>query len=403
MQSRHPQGMLDGDQGQALLALCAAALLCWLFFDTFIYATCWVLYWLWMLADFPRIHAWAAPKINLLADVANAAEGVSFDEWLTVMNETSGVLLLLLVPILIAGAVALAQHPALGFRSKRPVDIATLPALLSRFAPSVSPVLAMNGGRDGLMNDTTPENAWALRPEEFAAWHNLITRQTLDREACETVFVAQLGARLHEDKAFLPACWAAHERALLAVIGLQVFCNDRQGAARLADDLNRSCLQRGLLRRRIDPLPLWRLCEVPLQRVLAAPGVTDWLAMHVSVRSALAGLYGRDLRLPSVRFRWLKGVDRTLWYALHSADTAKVFVEGAGVLAQARAERHAHRLGLPRPGVMVMTAVDGLQADLESIGLVHPREPVVASRSRRDNPQGLVGAFSIASESEGEA
>lgn len=129
-------------------------------------------------------------------------------------------------------------------------------------------------------------------------------------------------------KAFLPACWAAHERALLAVIGLQVFCNDRQGATRLADDLNRSCLQRGLLRRRIDPLPLWRLCEVPLQRVLAAPGVTDWLAMHVSVRSALAVLYGRDLRLPSARFRWLKGVDRTLWYALHSADTAKVFVEG---------------------------------------------------------------------------
>lgn len=308
------------------------------------------------------------------------------------MNETSGVLLLVPVPILVAGAVELAQRPALGFRSKHPVNIATLPAFLNRFAPSVAPVLAKNGGRYGLMNDAPPENAWAQCQEEFAAWHNLTSRQTLDREACETVFVAQLGARLHEDEAFLPACWAAHERALLAVIGLQVFCNDRQGAARLADDLNRNYLQRGLLRRRIDPLPLWRLCEVPLQRVLAAPGMTDWLAMHVSLRSALAGVYGRDLRLPSVCFAGRPGIRCT------APTRPRCLSRG-----QAHAERYAHRLGLPQPGVIVMTAVDGLQADLESIGLVHPREPVAASRARRDNPQGLVGAFSIASGSEGEA
>lgn len=387
MQSRPPQGMLDGDQGQALLALCAAALLCWLFFDSFVYGTCWILYWLWMLADFPRVHLWAAEKINLLAGVANNAEGVSFDEWLTVMNETSGILLLFLVPVLVAGTVALAQHPALGFRSKRPVDIHSLPGLLSRFAPSVAPVLAMNGGRDGLMNDTRPENAWAQRPEEFAAWHNLVERQTLSRDACLAAFGAQLGTLLHGEVAYAPAQWAPHERALLAIFGLQVFCNDRQAATRLADDLNRSCLQKGLLRRRIAPMPLWRLSDAALQRVLAAPGMADWLATHISVRSALAGLYGRDLRLPSVRFRWLKGVDRTLWYALHSADTAKVFVEGAGVLAQTRAERHARKLGLPRPGVMVMEAVEGLQADLESIGLVYAREAPVSQGTRpRDVP-----------------
>ncbi|WP_455906587.1 secretion/conjugation apparatus DotM-related subunit, partial [Pseudomonas savastanoi] len=66
---------------------------------------------------------------------------------------------------------------------------------------------------------------------------------------------------------------------------------------------------------------------------------------HRSMRTALVALYGRDLRLAPVRFRWLKGVNRTLWYALHSADTAKVFVEGAGVQAQARAEVHASKLG----------------------------------------------------------
>lgn len=43
-------------------------------------------------------------------------------------------------------------------------------------------------------------------------------------------------------------------------------------------------------------------------------------------------------------------------------------------MAQARAEVQAARLGLPRPGVMVTAAVDGLQADLASIGLIFPLE-----------------------------
>jgi len=157
------------------------------------------------------------------------------------------------------------------------------------------------------------------------------------------------------------------------VFGLQVFLNDRKAATQLLDDLNRSCLVKGLSRRPTY-LPLYSLADKAFARVVSPPAVAELLAVHRYKRTALVGLYGRDLRLPSARFRWLKGVDRTLWYALHSADTMKVYVEGAGVLGQARAEKRAHELSLPLEVVMVKKAVDGQQSELEGIGLIHELE-----------------------------
>ena len=403
MYNRSSQSAWDGDQGQMFLAFCAAVLLYWLFFDSFVNASCWVLRWLWTAVDVPRIHYWVGDwvgeKINLLTDTANHAVDVTFDEWLNVMNATSGILMLILVPIVVASGIALVQHPVLAFRSKRPINIHTLPQLASNFAPSVTPVLAMASGPDGLMNDPAPANVWALRPEDFTAQLQLVHRKTLDRAAAAAVFTAQLGK---------PMCdvtnWHPYERALLAVFGLQVFLNDRAAASRLLDDLNRSCVVRRFLRRkRVSPVPLFPLANAAFERVVQAPGVNEWLAGHGYVRSALVGLYARDLRLPPARFRWLKGIDRTLWYGLHSADTAKVFVEGAGIAAQARAEVRAGKLGLPRPGIMVEQAVEGLQADLESLGLVYPYIPVVIRRRQAAEPSVMSAVYAVTDPPDSEA
>lgn len=388
MQNRPPQASWESEQAQLFLAICAIVLLCWLFFDSFVYWTSWLLYWLWMLVDFPRIHVWVGGKINLLAHLANQAKTVTFDEWLTVMNQTSTILLLFLLPLVALSAYGLARHPQWAFRSKRLVNIHTLPGLVSAFAPSVLPVLAASG-RDGLMNDTSAAHAWGLKPEEFAEQHQLISRQVLDREAARKVFEAQIGPA-HEGF----EGWAPYEKALAAVFGLQVLLNDRKAATRLLDDLNRSCLVSGLLqRKRLDYTPLYRLANKAFARVAAAPGAREWLDTHGSVRTALVGLYGRDLRLPPARFRWLKGVDRTLWYALQGADTAKVFVEGAGVIAQARAESHAKQRDLPRPGVLVTQAIEGLQNDLESIGLVFTREVAAVRRREAAQASALVAVY----------
>lgn len=369
MQNRPPQTSYEGEQAQLLLILVAAFVLCWLFFDTFVYWSSWVLYWLWIMIDFPYTHLWVAGKVNLLASLANNAKAATFDQWLDVMNRTSGILFLALMPIVLLSSISLAQHPMLPFRSKRLINAKTLPGLVSGFAPSVIPIVAAYGP-NGLKDDTSEANAWALKPEEFSERHNLVTRKVLDRSAAKTAFEAQIGP-LHASI----ESWHPYERALLAVFGLQVFLDDRTSATQLLDDLNRSCMVKGLFRRQpASYTPLYSLADKSFLRVLATPGFSELLAMHSYKRTALAGLYGRDLRLPSARFRWLKGVDRTLWYALHSADTAKGYVEGAGVLAQARAEERAAKLGLPCDGHMVKKAVDGLQAELEGIGHVHPRE-----------------------------
>jgi intracellular multiplication protein IcmP len=382
MQNRSLQTSPENENGVLLLMVCAILFLCWLFFDRFVYWTSWVLYWLWMLVDFPSIHVWAGGKINLLANLANHAQQATFDEWLDVMNQTSGVLMIFLLPLVVISAWFLAQHPMLPFRSRRLVNIHTLPKIVSAFSPAVIPVLA-GSGPDGLMNDTSPENAWGQWPEELAEQNNLVKRQVLDREAARVSFESQLG-RLHSG----PENWEPHERALLAVFGAQVFLNNRKAALRLLDDLNRSCLVKGFIGRKdsVRP-PLYSLANKLFAQVAKSEGFAELLQTHGYARTAMVGLYGRDLRLPPAKYRWLKGVDRTLWYALHTADTAKVYPEGTGVVAQARAESKARDLSLPRPGILVTKAVDGLQAELESIGQVfsleikEPRQREIAAET----------------------
>lgn len=377
MYNTHPNAAGSNEPAMVLMTFCLVLLVCWLFFADFVRWSCWFLYWMWRLADFPHIHRYAAERINLLASTGNGADSVGLTEWRDVMNATAGILFVPMVPLIAVTGWALARHPALGFRSRRAIDIHSLPRVMATFAPSVVPVLSGHRG-DGLMNDTTPENAWAQKPEEFAEAHGLIKRRVLDRDAAATLFGAQTGPAMTS-----PDQWPLHERALLAVFGLQVFTGDRKAATTLLDDLNRSCMTRRPFRApTFRSTPDWRVSELHVRRVLASPGVSEWLKTHRTVRSALAGLYGRDLRLPPARFRWLKGCDRTLWYGLHTADAAKVFVEGAGIVAQARAEKMAARLGLPCPPLMTGEAVDGLQLELESLGLVYPRDV----RSKRTKP-----------------
>ncbi len=367
MQNRPPQTSWESEQAQLLLILVAFLVLCWLFFDSFVYWSSWILYWLWLIVDFGPTHAWVASKVNLLASLANTAKTVTFDQWLSAMNQTSGILFVFVGPIVAMSALGLVQHPMLPFRSKRLVTAKTLPKIVSGFAPSVIPIVAAYGP-NGLKDDTSAENAWALKPEEFADQHNLINRKVLDRKALQAVFEAQVGP-LHDGA----EGWTDYERALLAVFGLQVFLGDRKAATKLLDDLNRSCLVKGL-RRKASYLPLYSLANKAFAQVVATPGCAELLAVHKYKRTALAGLYGRDLHLPSSRFRWLKVVDRTLWYALHSADTAKVYVEGAGALGQTRAEKRAVELKLPLDTLMVKKAIDGQQSELEGIGHVHSIE-----------------------------
>ncbi|EAO0629653.1 conjugal transfer protein TrbA [Salmonella enterica] len=328
-----------------------------------------MLYYLWYLADFASIHTYVAGKINLLAWASNRVEDLSLGEFLEVMNQTAGILYVFMLPVTVYGLVATRNHPL--SITRRKIDIHTLPKIMSTFSPAIIPALQYGDPKTQLLNVDPPEHRSGMTPDEFAISHKLVIGQRLDHERARQAFDAQLGTPLLSESSF-----SAHERALVAIIGLQVFCDDRSAALELRDALNRSCgkRQRGHGNKR--GYPQLSLAEKAFRQVMATPQAKAWIRRHSTTRTALSALHAQDLRLPAGQFRWLKGIDRTLWYVLSSSDRSKCFVEGAGVVTAAQWESLVSQLSkklkvvIPAPENLTAFAVRGLEDDLRNIGMV---------------------------------
>ncbi|ECD9475714.1 conjugal transfer protein TrbA [Salmonella enterica subsp. houtenae] len=328
-----------------------------------------MLYYLWYLADFATIHTYVAGKINLLAWASSRVEDLSLGEFLGVMNQTAGILYVFMLPVTVYGLVATRNHPL--SITRRKIDIHTLPKIMSTFSPAIIPALQYGDPKTQLLNVDPPEHRSAMTPDKFAISHKLVIGQRLDHERARQAFDAQLGTPLLSESSF-----SAHERALVAIIGLQVFCDDRPAALELRDALNRSCGKRQREHGNKRGYPQLSLAEKAFRQVMATPQAKAWVRRHSTTRTALSALHAQDLRLPAGLFRWLKGIDRTLWYVLSSSDRSKCFVEGAGVVTAAQWESLVSQLSkklkvvIPAPENLTAFAVRGLEDDLRNIGMV---------------------------------
>ncbi|EBT1725980.1 conjugal transfer protein TrbA [Salmonella enterica] len=328
-----------------------------------------MLYYLWYLADFASIHTYVAGKINLLAWASNRVEDLSLGEFLEVMNQTAGILYVFMLPVTVYGLVATRNHPL--SITRRKIDIHALPKIMSTFSPAIIPALQYGDPKTQLLNVDPPEHRSGMTPDEFAISHKLVIGQRLDHERARQAFDAQLGTPLLSESSF-----SAHERALVAIIGLQVFCDDRSAALELRDALNRSCGKRQREHGNKRGYPQLSLAEKAFRQVMATPQAKAWIRRHSTTRTALSALHAQDLRLPAGQFRWLKGIDRTLWYVLSSSDRSKCFVEGAGVVTAAQWESLVSQLSkklkvvIPAPENLTAFAVRGLEDDLRNIGMV---------------------------------
>ncbi|EBB9334552.1 conjugal transfer protein TrbA [Salmonella enterica subsp. enterica serovar Muenchen] len=335
----------------------------------FYYACCAMLYYLWYLADFASIHTYVAGKINLLAWASSRVDDLSLGEFLGVMNQTAGILYVFMLPATVYGLVATRNHPL--SITRRKIDIHTLPKIMSTFSPAIIPALQYGDPKTQLLNVDPPEHRSAMTPDEFAISHKLVIGQRLDHERARQAFDAQLGTPLISESSF-----STHERALVAIIGLQVFCDDRPAALELRDALNRSCGKRQREHGNKRGYPQLSLAEKAFRQVMATPQAKAWVRRHSTTRTALSALHAQDLRLPAGLFRWLKGIDRTLWYVLSSSDRSKCFVEGAGVVTAAQWESLVSQLSkklkvvIPAPENLTAFAVRGLEDDLRNIGMV---------------------------------
>lgn len=340
-------------------------LIAYLFLPEFVYWSCFILHILWGMVDFGPFHMWAAPRYNLLAITANNAGNISFEQWVSVMEQTTGIMMVFLIPLSTVSLWSWARHPARNWYTRRVLNIRTLPFAMEAISPALAPILSEGDPARLLLDKRRPERRPAQTPEGFAEEHQLISNMQLDVAQTRAAFVAQLGRPLTSWKSLAP-----HEKALFAIFGLQFFLDDRPAAKALMDALNRSCRLKSRRDKGKFSRPVYALARPAFSRVIRSEGAAKWLREHRYVSSGLVWLYAHDLRLTPPNWLWLKGVDRTLFYALHRANTTKGFIEGAGIVAVARTESEAIRLGLPCPEVCVEEAIDGLRADMVSLGLI---------------------------------
>lgn len=345
-----------------------------LFFRQLTVETCTiVLYWLWNLADFPRTHEFAAWRINLLARTHNNAPDVTWSEFFAVMDVTAGILMIALVPLIITGIIAVRRHQV--SRTRRDISIHTLPRIMSAFSPSIIPALTYGDKKQLLLNVDPEEHRSAQTPDEFAIEHKLVVNQRLRREVAQEVFIAQLGTPLPKvatgaDVAPLFNTFNDHERAMFAIFGLQHFMDKRKDAEALLDVLNRSTLKTDRRYRNKIGYPNLALANSAFKKVIATEEARTFIRQYGYVRTAISALHDNDLHLPIRRFRWLKGLDRPLWYTLASTGRPWPFVEAAGVVSQAHWETLAARYRVRLSHPIMSLALNGLEDDLRNIGAV---------------------------------
>lgn len=157
---------------------------------------------------------------------------------------------------------------------------------------------------------------------------------------------------------------------MFAIFGISFFFNNRQEAEKLLDTLNRSCLIKSRRDKGQRGYPVFLITNNIFKKVPVNPDAKNWIKQHPYARTALSALHANDLHLPPARFRWLKGLDRPLWYALCSSDRPKSFIEGAGIVTQMHWEREAEKQNVSLASPVLTSAVEGLERDLLHFGKV---------------------------------
>lgn len=341
-----------------------------------IYGICRLLFFFYDILPPVFIPGNAEATKTLLFQAAMHPDRVGLSDFVDVLNMTAIVLLPLL--LLLCGLFTRIIIRSPFYRLTRRITIDTLPRIMVKNSPGIAHVLARFGKFDKLLLNEDPEEAKsALTPVEFAEQHNLIDaeKKRLRKKAAHKVLMAQVNLPGEGQQVQL----APHEKALAAAFVYVRFMADRPSAQSLLDRLNLSCLKTK------DGFPDYSLAEQDWQRVSECQPFREYCRGRASSRTLLHALFDDDLKLPSAQFRWLKGVDRTLWMTLSSVGRGKFFIEGAGVIAWSFCESHIRTLPPEEAesyAPTVRSAVQGLERELARFGrVVLPKAQLATAES----------------------
>ena len=196
----------------------------------------------------------------------------------------------------------------------------------------------------------------------------LSKREGLDEEAAKLSFERQLGPT-----------WQGIEHAPAYIQGICVMAalnlkKDKDGCKNLRDRMTEFYV--------LNPAKADALTREIIAPYLANPGIKAAIdrrgARHGFTNSAVIGIYGwggpmkewgggKSGVLSSSMFRWLKRVDRTLWFCLNNVGRRAFHIEGAGAVAHFQAERV---VSIPLGDPNVDDAVEGLANYIEDSGVM---------------------------------
>jgi intracellular multiplication protein IcmP len=298
---------------------------------------------------------------------------VSFGQFLSVVNKTGYFFVWIPVCLSLRGIKLAVKHKA-NF-TRRKVTVQTLPWIMSKHSPAIIPTLYY-GDKDTLLLNVDPdEHRSAVNPEEWVEQHGLLINGVLDRDRCRELLLADLGKPITSLNEL-----NAHEKALFAVFGARILSNgkDIKKAQDLLDALNRSCHQHTWNGKK--GYPNLSLTSKAFAKYSKHPDAQKWLAKHSYPRTLLYSMHKAALasgKLPSSHFRWLKGMDRPLWYALNTTGRKSPFQESSAVFTQALWEEFSFDNGYRLVEPFIDDAIDGIENYLIKIGLMAPRDDKV--------------------------
>jgi len=326
-----------------------------------IFGSCQILYWLYSVAPDQLVPGSRTDKMHLLNQAAIHRDNVSLTDFISLLNLTGSIAIPLVIAFSILFAYVILKSPF--YKLTRRISIKDLPRIMLKYAPANAHVLARFGAYDKLLLNEDPEEAKGpLSPVEFAEKHGLIdkSRKRLKKKQAHRIFMSQV--KLSQGK----VNFTDYEKALICVFTLVRFCSARDRAKNLLDSLNLSCLKTE------SGFPDFSLTQAAWDEVSKLPELTDFLAKRTSTRAAIHALFDNDLMVAPAQFRWLKGLDRTLWMALSSVGRGKFFVEGAGVIAWSLSETYVlnNKLSKEAPYRTVRSAVIGLEKELISFDAI---------------------------------
>lgn len=227
----------------------------------------------------------------------------------------------------------------------------TLPVAVAKLYPWMQISVTLDFPK---MNPDKGNWGTARTERQFARLHKLRNdRGELDRDRCTTVFIKQLGGLWLGYSTLKP-----HAKAMFALLASRIN-RDFLAGDQLLMQLARSAAGGKLDYTNVDELAKKYIETKPVQKILAQHAYERTILMSMLVR-ARGGEGGKDL-LPPNWFLWLKGTDRSLWYALSDIGRTNPHVESAGVFSHWLAEKaRKKRLEMP----WVKSAVEGLVVEM---------------------------------------